>query len=247
MPTQHALADYYSRYYDRCTEELITFSKPERLAKRITSYAGFLASRNEIAILDFGGGDGTVAKLIAECLIHQNPTAKIKIVVIDYTTQRCVINNASVSMHHLDNLAQLDGRFDIIVASAILEHIPEFRTTLDKLLSLGAEKAIFYARTPYMAPLAKILPIDMTYPAHVHDIGALTWRWLAKHTSQNITVLKSAPSIVETTLASNAVRTIAAYALKAPASVLAAMGFRPIWPFYGGWEVIWHIQGRAEA
>ena len=33
-----------------------------------------------------------------------------------------------------------------------------------------------YARTPFVLPLARIVPsIDITYPGHVHDMGSVFW------------------------------------------------------------------------
>jgi len=247
MPTQAALTNYYAKYYDRYSSELITFSHPERLAKRIVKHTSFLSTIDTISILDFGGGDGTIAKLIAEQLISYRPETHVKIVVVDYGSHRCNVNNAQISIRHIEDLNQLEGFFDVIVASASLEHIPAFRQTFDRLLDHASERAIFYARTPYMTPIAQLFPIDMTYPAHVHDIGAQTWQWLSSNAKQKISPLKSRPSIIETTLSTNAIRTFIAFALKAPASMMAAVGLPAFWPFYGGWEVIWRIHGSHRA
>lgn len=34
-------------------------------------------------------------------------------------------------------------------------------------------------------------------------------------------------------------RTVAASILKMPARLLAAGGLPPLWPYYGGWQVLW--------
>jgi hypothetical protein len=80
------------------------------------------------------------------------------------------------------------------------------------------------------------LPVDFTYPAHVHDMGEAYWSRILRLLPppfQHYSVVWSRPSIVETTLRKNPMRTVAAYVMKAPWRIL---GNR--YQFVGGWEVL---------
>ncbi len=244
MPTPDALAHYYAHYYDRVEIELVTTPKPERLGWQIADrWPG--PRQDKLRILDYGGGDGTITRLTADRLISNHTAESVDVVVVDYnqkTDPRPLSDRITLSIE--PNLAAAEGAFDIVVASAILEHVPDFRPVFADLMKHAAPGALFYARTPFMSPFCRRAPIDMTFPAHVHDMGAAFWNWLAAHAGVEVEVLRSEPSIVETVLSSHAPRTIAAHALKAPARLLATTGAPALWPFYGGWQVYWRLGRR---
>jgi hypothetical protein len=242
MPTPQALNDYYARYYDRALTELITTPKPERLARRIASHWS-APPRDRIGILDFGGGDGTISVLVAGMLVASRKARHVDILVVDYVSDNPRVPPAGVTLRFAADLdiGKVEGQHDIIIASAILEHIPDFTTAFDGLMARAAPGALFYARTPSMTPLARLVPLDLTFPAHVHDLGGAFWAALAQRLGSTVTVLRHAPSIIETVLSSNLIRTLAAFCLKAPAHLLRHLGLPHLWPYVGGWEVIWRI------
>ncbi len=110
-----------------------------------------------------------------------------------------------------------------------------------RLLSALRPGGLFYARTPAVAPMLRVLqrvglPTDFTYPAHVHDMGEAYWcniLRLLPAEFRDYSVVWSRPSIVETTLRKNALRTVAAHVLKAPWHILGTR-----YQFVGGWEVL---------
>lgn len=215
-PTSAALEDYYSRYYQQ-NELGVTFvgkgAFARNIAKRITPRR----------ILDFGGGDGSLAKAIS-------PTAEI--VVVDYSAPR-----GDPRVMPLRELSEATGQFDLVVASAVLEHVPDLRPTMERLFKLVAPGGLFYARTPYIQPFAALLNVDLGFPGHVHDMGPDFWNRVVETFQLDATLEASRPSIVETTFASHPLRTLAAYALKAPCHLELKLHRDPWWRFVGGWEV----------
>jgi hypothetical protein len=96
---------------------------------------------------------------------------------------------------------------------------------------------MFYARTPYMLPIMKLLDfigahIDFTYPGHLHDLGQSFWENFFKKNATDFRVLKSRPSFVETGFRQNFIRTLFAYILKSPWYI-----FRRNYSLVGGWEI----------
>ncbi len=102
------------------------------------------------------------------------------------------------------------------------------RRTLPRLLSVVRPGGLFYARIPCVASLFRILqciglPVDFTYPTHFHDMAKTYWSSILRLLPppfQHYSVVWSCPSIVETTLRKNPMRTVAAYVMKAPWRIL---------------------------
>nr|VFK77997.1 MAG: hypothetical protein BECKSD772D_GA0070982_100466 [Candidatus Kentron sp. SD] len=95
IPTDETLADYYSGFYE--SSELreyfgektnITFSKPQRLAVKLCKiYRSYCQDNSSVAILDFGGGDGTISNFVAMNLINSG-IKKVNITIVDYNKKR---------------------------------------------------------------------------------------------------------------------------------------------------------------
>src|SRR5262249_29447976 len=98
----------------------------------------------------------------------------------------------------------------------------------------------FYVRTPYAEPLIRLarsigLNIDFGFPVHLYDLGEMFWRRILATTdlAGSYSVHSSRPSIVESTLSSAPLRTIAAHLLKAPWWLIGDS-----YGLIGGWEVV---------
>ncbi len=243
MPTQEALDRYYTNYY-REDDHKYTFSEPGRIITHILKNVDL--SGASLRLLDFGGGDGTIGMGIAEALVAGN--RKIEMVLVDYE-EPPAYQNAKISYRHYHELEQVSGKFDLIIASAILEHIPRLKPVLGNLFKLAAAGSYLYARTPWVAPLARILPrLDFTFPGHLHDLGPSFWNRVPESFNQPARIVKSQPSIVETTLRSNAARTAAAYLLKLPAHLERKVcpGRKDqLWQLTGGWEVFFKFTDHS--
>ncbi len=243
MPKPELLDRYYAQYYAKVTDNY-TFDNPERFARHLSAALKPRTDR-PLRMLDFGGGDGSLAiALVQRFQEHVAAHIPIEIDVVDYERPRkSLMPNVVVTGHR--DINDVDGSYDVLLASAILEHIPDAHSAIRKLIGMARPGAFMYARTPYIIPLAKLVPkLDTTYPAHVHDMGGEFWNRFIETFNLNAQVLISRPSPVETTFLKWPVRTILAHVLKFPARVeLWALGQRrtPRWKLVGGWEVILHF------
>ncbi len=246
MPRDETLEKLYAQYYSESTDnetevEKFTFDKPDRLAMHIAKHAPKRELRDDpFRILDFGGGDGTISQLLGRILVEDGES-DVQITLID-ASQEAHVEREGIPTVVRSSLEEDDeaGRYDIVIASAVLEHIPYpaelFRSLLRSLNSGG----VFYARTPYVVPLARLLPFAAirsalcTYPFHVHDMGQAFWETILSTTRMpaSFRLLKSRPSIVERTLEQDFVRALAAHSLKAGWYL-----FGRWYGLVGGWEV----------
>lgn len=196
--------------------------------------------RERLSILDFGGGDGSVAVRLADLCVAAG-CSEIAITVVDYNETLAHVEDGRIRMSRAETLAGATGaEYDLVIASAVIEHIPEPRQDLWRLLSLVRIGGYFYARTPRLIPLMRFASLfgqhlNMGYPGHLHDLGRDFWDNMFRKPLEGnsaFEVLLSQPSAVETCFRQHFWRTLAAYCLKAPACLL-----RSHYELVGGWEV----------
>lgn len=242
MPKPELLDRYYAQYYSNARESF-TFIDPRRFAQHLLrSMPDLTKARPPLRILDFGGGDGSLSVAMAKSLraIVSSPIS-VAIDVVDYAAPQ-EAQDWGLTIKGHQQLADIHATFDVILASAILEHIPDAHTAIRTLVKKADKRAYMYARTPFVLPMARILRgLDITYPAHVHDMGSTFWNKFTRTFRLSATVLSSRPSLVETTLRHSPARTVAAHALKLPALIELSLFGRnrtPKWEFVGGWEVV---------
>ena len=238
IPSQKALDAYYNKYYDD-REDTFTIAGSTRFARHVLSAAELPVLSGARKILDFGGGDGSLAVAIARQLQNLGEES-IDITTVDY--QPCTkITDPGIDIRRVGELSEADGRYDLVLASAILEHLPDPLKTLQGLLQCLRPGGIFYARTPYVAPLRYLGRVDLCYPGHLHDMGADFWNEIMTRMDTPLELLISRPSLVETSFNTTPLRTLAAWLLKAPAHLeirLRGVGSSLHWHFVGGWEVV---------
>jgi len=202
-----------------------------------------------LRVLDYGGGDGTLSTSFRDALRERGHRGAIELTVVDYFVDERA--NDDVRFLDVNDFAALDEDFDIVLASAVLEHLVDLAWTTRKLLSLCAAGGSFYARAPYEAPLARAVPgYSVRWPRHLHDLGPGFWARFLDTMGFDGELLRSAPSVVESDFASKPARTIAATLMKLPARIEATLFQRRIastgahlWPFPGGWEAVYRIDG----
>jgi 2-polyprenyl-3-methyl-5-hydroxy-6-metoxy-1,4-benzoquinol methylase len=214
---------------------------PRRFASHLTKYLGNLSLRETFRILDFGGGDGAVSQCLGQYLLSSGIAMKINISVVDYNTvpDRSENSISQYSFETLD-LIPLSDEFDIVIASAILEHLKNPRQIVSSLLQKMKKQGIFYARTPYTFPFYKGfkklgITFGMPYPAHLFDMGSYFWNDLLKtlNLSADFRMKKSHTSLVHAEFRKNPLLTILSYLVKLPSYLVGKW-----YPFSGGWEVV---------
>lgn len=232
-PTDGFLDSYYRKTFTGHFEHYgdaarVTIFDVERFARAL---ARRLPRRKPTAILDFGGQDGSLARELA----RQLDANDARIVVVDRTDD--AVEDPRIGW--APDLRSVEGDFDLVLASASLEHVPEVGAALDALLARLAPGGHFYARTPYAQPLLRLVPdFDFGFPAHLHDLGPGFWNGLA---SRGVELVHSAPSIVQSSWRGDPWRWIVASTLKLPAHLEVALrgtGTTPAWALSGGWEVV---------
>jgi SAM-dependent methyltransferase len=243
LPTEEALRAYYSQYYEAGifqNSDKVTFHDPQRFARHLLRKAGPHLQGETLKILDFGGGEGNLSLAIAQLLLKDR-AGHVDIILVDYNAGSGHTNSRDISVICREKLDSADARdCDLVLASGILEHIPYPQSDFARLLAAVRPGGLFYARTPCVASLLRILqrvgfPVDFTYPAHVHDMGEAYWSNILSFLPaefQCYSVIWSQPSIVETAWRKNVVRTFAAHLMKFPWRILGRS-----YPFVGGWEV----------
>jgi 2-polyprenyl-3-methyl-5-hydroxy-6-metoxy-1,4-benzoquinol methylase len=240
LPTEETLRRYYGGYYQHL-DTTVTCDNPLSFARHVMAYVGPFLKERSISILDFGGGGGDLSQAIAGLALADG-SSNAQIDLVDYNSNLSRTESAGITVEPHQTLAEVKGKqFNLVLASAVLEHIAFPRPALIDLLSSVKPGCMFYARTPSMAPILRILqffrlPYDFTFPAHIHDLGQAFWEQVPQSVEAEVGALRmisSRPSVVETSFSHNAIRTTVAYALKAPWYLLGSR-----YRLVGGWEVL---------
>ena len=239
QPTEKSLKEFYTNY-DKGDNKRKKID-PRRFASHITKYLGNLCPRETFRILDFGGGDGAVSQSLGQYLLSSGIAMKIDISVVDYNTVTDRSEN-SISQYSYKTLDQipLSDEFDIVIASAILEHLKNPRQIISSLLQKMKKQGIFYARTPHTFPFYKLLKklgitFGMPYPAHLFDMGNYFWSDLLKtlNLCDDFRMKKSHTSLVHAEFRKRPLITLLSHFVKFPSHLIGKW-----YPFSGGWEVV---------
>lgn len=243
IPTSETLLEYYREYYQttahRGHKKRVTFDLTEKLATHIFNKTSQSLDKDSLNILDFGGGDGSIAVKIAENFLIKC-CSEVRITLVDHNETFAQFDDDRICMIHKAKLADIpSGQYDLIIASAIIEHLPQPQEDIIKLLNLMHTGGMFYARTPYVIPFFKLAAtlgrrLDFSYPGHLHDLGPSFWNTFSSRLPLNIhlEVLSSQPSMAETSFKDHFFRTLAAHFCKAPWYL-----FGNRYEMVGGWEV----------
>lgn len=241
MPSDDYLDRYYSSYYD--DEQGVTFYSDRLLAEHIGSLIGLGIGGSRLRILDFGGGDGSVARILGAKLASECPSVGVEITVVDPGGEPSGFADRG-GIRFFRTLAEIeDDRFDLVLASAVLEHIPMLAETVSVVLGAVAAGGSFYARTPCSMPFRRIIPaFPMKFPMHVHDLGPSYWSRAIDRYEIHAQTIVSQPSLVASEQTWRKLpRSIASHLCKWPAHLERTIRRQPRdfwWPFSGGWEVV---------
>jgi len=241
MPRGEVLGAYYAGFYAGHEHAIRFAGQPERFARHVLKAIG-PAFGTRVRILDYGGGDGTLAVSIAAAIVEARPEARVDILLVDFPAP-VAVRHEQIQIRHRLPSEPLDERFDLVLASGVLEHVPEVHDVFSALFAATETGGYFYARTPYAIPFRNVLPnLDVTYPAHVHDMGSPFWNRVVETFGWNARVVASRPSVIESSARHEPLRTLAAAVLKAPAHLENWLSPRRrksrLWHFVGGWEVL---------
>lgn len=246
FPKTEVLTKFYTNYYKN-EDDAIAHSNPKRFANHLyKTFRKTISPQNEINILDFGGGSGDVSVLLAQILIKNRLTKRVNIHIVDIISIKSTLQNENINITFYSSLDKIldDYKYNIVLASAILEHIPQMRDIFDRILCRMQQNAVFYSRGPYMVPLAKFfnsinLNMFLAYPEHLYENMGFEFydnlfTKVFPEKKNNFQVIISKPSIVATTYKKGEIlETLAAYLFKAPYIL-----FNRKYKLVGGWEVV---------
>lgn len=238
FPTDAVLRDYYA-HYPAHSDPAFLVGWPERLSRHLAGTINGLVRTPRVRLLDFGGTDGRFATALAARMLGV-VTDGVAVDVIDAAPRLIQSTHPDISLRSAESLAGLTPEsYDVVIASAVLEHIPAADEVMRQLLAMLRSGGVFYARTPCALPVIRLaarfgVRLDFTYPGHVHDMGQRFWEsyFLEPSLRDRYRIVASRPSIVETAIRNHPVRSLAAIALKAPWYV-----FGKRYELVGGWEV----------
>jgi hypothetical protein len=240
FPTDEWLMGWYAHYYGERTTG-VTFTGFDRFAAHIEPHVQVPLGA-PLRILDFGSGDGALAISIAKRWLNR-VGGSAEIVLVDYHPAASC-DDPRIQISPCQSLEEVQVLSSLVLASAILEHVPDPEGALRKLTARLAPSGLFYARTPWVESFVRWLPgFDAGYPGHLYDLGPWWWNSVGSRLGLPVETEQSQPSIVETGLGQAPARTLAAWMLKAPGHMearfrMAAPGNR-VWGWVGGWEVFW--------
>ncbi|MBQ8172153.1 MAG: methyltransferase domain-containing protein [Oscillospiraceae bacterium] len=235
--------NYYDDYNSKGNSN-ITFYGAERIGKHIIKLCGNSlpgTNKEKISILDFGGGSGEIAYATAKELLKKNKYSEIEILVVDYEQKLYCSDDETIKLSQTFPLFSISDRtFDLVIASAVIEHLPNVGEIMRKLFELTAKNGILYFRTPYVFPLFNALKrlrihLNTGFPAHIWDLGKSWWDDAPAHVGYkngDIKVIRSKPAIVEKSFRSAPVGALISHLMKSVWYI-----FRK-WPFVGGWEAL---------
>ncbi len=241
MPTEAFLESYYRDYFADGGVR-VSFQQYERFYRRMQR-VGALPYHvvGECRILDFGGGDGRMALHIAQRLIDEGVIERACVTLVDFSAPaEPASEQVGVVKAQLEEVGGASQ--DMVVASGVLEHIPDLHDALRQVVRVMRPGARMYARAPYAMPMKRVFSdYDLQFPMHVHDLGPGFWRkWCDE--DRGVRLRLSQPSIVKYPFAAMPLHALAAGLMKLPAHVqvrLPLLRELPLlWRFVGGWEVV---------
>ncbi len=240
MPTEAALASLYATFYPERDEAQVTFGNVARFGKHLHRCFAPLRVRGQLRILDFGGGDGSIALALAAELCRSG-VREVAIVVVDRIGTLAVPPEASIAMVRVEALSDCAREsFDIVLASGVVEHVTEPVPLLRSLLSKLKRGGRFYARTPHVLPFMRLMQHRAVerffpYPAHLHDMGQRFWEFAftVLLTDSECELTESRPAIVQVSFRQHWQVALASHVMKAPWHLLGRS-----YPYVGGWEIV---------
>jgi len=241
MPSEELLSRFYSSFYDG-KKEHVTFDGPERFAAHLVNHLRLASSQERFRILDFGGGDGRLAAAVGSRLLSDGRCHCAEVTVVDPHVGEVVVT-ADVTIRRAGGLNEELGEFDLVLASGVLEHMPLLHDVMKRLADTIAPEGHFYARTPWNVPLAKLLPrADLSFPAHVHDLGAPFWNQVVQTLQLPLRRRRSGPSIRQVEFREAPLRALLVAGLKLPghfeSSISPENRRNRLYRLVGGWEVL---------
>ena len=125
LPTKKTLDLYYSSFYES-NDTKITFDDPKRFGRHLfdQTHKYLTTGKKTLSILDYGGGIGTISIELAKRYLDSG-VPEVKVTIVDYEQTAIISDSPNLVISRYSTLSEVKGQiFDIIIASAIIEHLP---------------------------------------------------------------------------------------------------------------------------
>ena len=216
---------------------LVTFDNQKEFSHHINSYLSF--EKETLRILDYGGGDGSISYGIACEIIDKFKF--IEILVVDFAKETINSTNSNINISKINpvEFIEFEEKFDLILASAVLEHIFFVGELFDKIINNLVKGGFIYIRTPYILPIYKTLlklniKIDTLFPEHIHDFSKYFFENIPNISKgNNLRIIVSQPSFFENNFSLHFIKSLLSRIVRFPYNINRK------YPFVGGWEVIY--------
>lgn len=219
-------------------------SLANRLSKAIST-SGF--DQRSVRILDYGGGSGTLGVALAKRLECRGWDCHVT--VVDIVTQGAEDGILFLTPEKFDDEI---STFDVILCSAVVEHLRDPGSRLNLLFSRLHEGGWLYVRSPQLGGLLTLKKSWWRWPRHLSDLGPSFWRRFPNLSGWGIDVIWSRASRPETEWRSKPLSTLASNLLKLPCTLedllrdTTHLGRECRYPWVGGWEFLGRKQVTAE-
>lgn len=238
-------ARYLEEFYHHAIYEG-TISKSDALARRLAKsvlggpvYAKLVSTNSALKVMDFGGGSGRLGLAIKRCL--GLPDTHVTLVDLYKPSGDCGIN--FLTPRELRN--SRDASFDLIVLSAVIEHLTDPGTVIADLYKRIRSGGFLYFRARSLFPLGRVRPNLLRWPEHLSDLPPRFWHELPQLLGWKVEIVKSRPSQTSDRFQDNFLAAFLANFMKLPGrfessiSSLTHWRYRPKYQCAGGWDVVY--------
>lgn len=243
--SRYPMSNFLASLYDKETyvSDMQQNMRPViRCAKKIVAKTSFKDGQT-IRMIDYGGAKGYLSTCVINELKKKYKQIEIQSYVIDFENQ---LEDKNINFMSIDQFFNNSDKFDLIILSAVIEHLPNYYETLKKVFEVwNSTSSYLYIRTPYEVPLAKRFGgYKIRWPRHLHDMGPEFLENIPKHFNVNATLTHSSPSVIESDFGTKPIKFLIALAFKIPGHIEAKflkplLGYKKyIWKLVGGWEVV---------
>ena len=245
QPTQDFLSNLYEPEHYVGTVAGSRY-KSARLAQRILPINVTAALRQHecVKILDYGGGTGSLGLDLCSLL----KTSSCSVTVVDIFERKDSSGITFLNPVEFQSLTQ--DTFDVVVASAVVEHLKDPNQTLSKLYDVCRPGGHLYFRVPNLFPLARVWPPILIYPEHLSDLGPRFWKELPQILGWEVKTVYSRTCQTDTLFRESPLASIVGTSMKIPARVEVWIRNQfnvenpARYECSGGWEVLYSKSGN---
>lgn len=235
--------DYLLQFYNPINYEG-TISANLKLAQRLARWILREPVRDELLslgrplkILDFGGGSGILGLELKRLLGREDT----RVVLVDLYPPVDSSGLEFIDSHSIFSRHESD--FDLVVASAVIEHLAEPGVVLRDLYKRLLPGGFLYFRAPSLLPLGRLRKGLLRWPEHLADLSPSFWASLPGALGWEASIVRSEPSQTSDLLRENFIVALLANIMKIPGRLegrLATMtnhSYTPRYQCAGGWDV----------